>query len=239
MRKTVIKTIGTAHDTTSANVFFMSCEQMRISCAIDDLGRTLTGWDWGAFASTLLATLLGAALSGLVAWWIVKYERGEQQKVLEQERTERQNRLREEQEDRRAEGLTNAVADLLLALGLYMQELQKYDRAVIAASQAISTSIVVGAKPPKPVKPSVLVPGVQMQLALLRAKDDQVNVILEAQEALWRGDGVNTKVRYRSAGKMVRALSFWVRGKANGTETIDVLKGLPSSELVANPSDPI
>lgn len=48
----------------------MDCEKYRISCQLEQIADKLTGFDTGAFISTLLATVIGAILALLGAWWL-------------------------------------------------------------------------------------------------------------------------------------------------------------------------
>lgn len=49
----------------------------RISRSIDELRRSLSGWDWNGFASTLLATIVGACAAAAVSFVVLKQERDE------------------------------------------------------------------------------------------------------------------------------------------------------------------
>lgn len=46
-----------------------TCDPVLIACQISHLPERLDGWDWNGFASTLIATLVGALL-GLVGVWL-------------------------------------------------------------------------------------------------------------------------------------------------------------------------
>lgn len=48
----------------------MDCERYRISCQLNRIADELTGFDVEAFISTLIATVIGAALALFGAWWL-------------------------------------------------------------------------------------------------------------------------------------------------------------------------
>lgn len=55
----------------------MACKTSDVACAIEQLTASLNGWDWNSFAETLLATLLTAAATALIAWLVLRSEKGE------------------------------------------------------------------------------------------------------------------------------------------------------------------
>jgi len=198
----------------------MDCERMRISCSIAELGETLTRWDWGAFISTTLATVVGAALSAAAAWFFFHRESRERRTTLEQERKER-----------RSDAFTEAVAKVMGALGEHMAALKKYSADKAFADEAKEATF--GAKDIRVRLPDVLEPSVQVQLALLRADTDERTVLDALEVALWGSTKEDAKVRYRATAKMVTALQKWRRGEVQAEETVKTLEKLPDSERVA------
>lgn len=48
----------------------MPCSPSEIACQLDRIADQLTNWDLEGFAATLVATLLGAGVALLGAWWL-------------------------------------------------------------------------------------------------------------------------------------------------------------------------
>lgn len=213
MREAVLETACGAHRIGSANLIIMTCADLPISCAIEDLGRTLTGWDLGGFITTLVATLVGGLITGFIAWLAFRHEK----------------------DDRREAVFLDAVSDMLGAIGKYMTALQEYDAKALFAEEAREKT--GGATDIRTHMPEVLEPFVQVQRALLRARGEEVEVITAAKDALWRGSFQESSVQYLTSGRIVTAVTEWVGKRANTTATKKVLEALPDSELLASPSD--
>lgn len=65
----------------------MSCtDPQLVVCELDAIAELMTQWDWNSFVATLVATLAGAAVALLGAWWVYRRESAERD---EAERTSR------------------------------------------------------------------------------------------------------------------------------------------------------
>ncbi|WP_404475146.1 hypothetical protein [Microbacterium aerolatum] len=53
----------------------MTCDPDTIRCQIERIADAVTGWDTNSFASTLLATLIGAAAAAGMSWWLTARDR--------------------------------------------------------------------------------------------------------------------------------------------------------------------
>lgn len=53
----------------------MHCADLPIACQLERIADQLTGFDWNNFASTLLATLVGAGVAAGVSFWLAARER--------------------------------------------------------------------------------------------------------------------------------------------------------------------
>lgn len=183
----------------------MKCDELLISCSIEELGRTLTGWDWGSFVTTLLATLVGAAITGFLAWLVFHSERKE----------------------RRRTAWVDVIAALVEELSAYMQRLKEYDDAKAFADEAREKTL--GATDIRTHKPDMIRPATAIQRTLLKAQGREVEVISALQRAIFSGDDESTLTAFGSAATSVRVLTDWTRGSMKDDEAISMLNGLPES----------
>jgi hypothetical protein len=104
----------------------MDCQTT--ACAVDRLNDSLSGPDWLTFATTLLATLVGAGLSALVTVLVFRRERGDQQRGA----------------------VTSGLARVVDEIGRHMGAIQTH----ADASEAWSMAIAMGQRIAPPTRPN-------------------------------------------------------------------------------------
>lgn len=67
-------------------VRLVDCDTRPIACELQRVADAMTGFDWNGFASTLLATLIGAFVAAAVALWVNNRERPQPMWRVEVER---------------------------------------------------------------------------------------------------------------------------------------------------------
>ncbi|MFD4957853.1 hypothetical protein [Microbacterium sp. NPDC058389] len=189
-------------------VLIVDCENDPISCQLGRIVEEMSRFDWNDFLSTLIATLVGAAIAAIISVLLYRHE----------------------SKTRRTAEITDAVVILIKEIQVHssrtrdwFEELQSFRSEWGAGARIVDGKLT--ASPPAPIRPDRAGLDTAVETLIVLTKGDDRKIAERVRQVLYEltfiADGHLAAIEY---GSVRRVLVSWRAGKRSTQDTLASLQ---------------